>query len=97
MKKIHLRHENDRGTIPPYFWMVVIEDENGECTPVDPGPVRATPISPWTTKERAEDMVVEIGEKAGVKDTTDADQWAKAGLEVIIHKPAAGFFKNWPE
>lgn len=89
LKVIHLRHENDRATVPPFFWTVTIDG-----APVDPGTPK---YGDATTKERAEDIVVELGKKAGVKDTTSHAEWAAAGYEIRITGPVPGTFGNWPE
>lgn len=96
LKTIHLRHENERSTIPPYFWKVSVE-KNGKETDVDPGSVRPHPNSNWTTKEHAEDLVVGLGEALGIKDTTSAEEWAAKGFQIEMHGPAPGTFSNWPE
>lgn len=96
IKTIHIRRSNDRDDIPPYFWYVTLE-EGGRETTLDPGPIRPNAKSFMTTKQNAEDMVVKYGENVGVRDTNDANEWAKRGYLIEIHEPHPDTFKNWPE
>jgi hypothetical protein len=86
MKKIHLCYENDRGTVPPYFWRVEVDGK-----PVDP---KTHNHNFQTTEEHAEDMVVEILKEAGVEDTSNIEEWHRVGYD--FEKDSIGGFGNWP-
>lgn len=89
MKLIELKYENDRSTVPPYFWRVLLDGVE-----VDPLGHNSKAGSPYTTERHAEDMVIEIVKAGGVKDTSNLKEWHKAGYD--IKKDSIEGFGNWP-
>lgn len=88
-KLIHLVYENERGTTPPYFWQVHVDGK-----PLIPEKYSPHPGSPYTTERHAEDIVVGLLEKAGVKDPSNIEEWHAAGFD--FKKDSISGWGNWP-
>lgn len=94
--EIHLQYSNDRGDPPsPWRWLVY-RIENGQRTDYD-NPKAPQTHPRWFTQEQAEDKVVALARELGITDTANEAAWAAAGAECVIHQPAEGTFKNWPD